>query len=96
MRKLLLDFDKINSDFAFEKQALKLFKYQYEENKIYNSNKVEDGKKKFIKIKEKFEKDLKKKQNDFIKKAEKFNKNKIIFFKSKSKIDVRTFVMPFK
>ena len=37
MRKLLLDFDKINSDFAFEKQALKLFKYQYEENKIYRS-----------------------------------------------------------
>ena len=37
MRKLLLDFDKISSDFAFEKQALKLFKYQYEENKIYRS-----------------------------------------------------------
>jgi hypothetical protein len=37
VRKLLLDFDKINSDFAFKKQALKLFKYQYEENKIYRS-----------------------------------------------------------
>ena len=33
----MLDFHKISSDFAFEKQALKLFKYQYEENKIYRS-----------------------------------------------------------
>ena len=33
----MLDFDKINSDFAFEKQALKVFKYQHEENKIYRS-----------------------------------------------------------
>ena len=35
--KTFVGLCKINSDFAFEKQALNLFKYQYEENKIYRS-----------------------------------------------------------
>ena len=74
--KRVKKYDKTIKDYNLYSIDIQILTLKNEENKIYNSNKVEDGKKKFIKIKEKFEKDLKKKQNDFIKKAEKFNKNK--------------------